>query len=157
MDKEYIETHADFLFQFFMLGYKYAIRVLTGNIHTAHNHRDKMKEFFMEEAIKVGLLADGHRTKPPALDNNASKIIPEICRRFKIAQSELKSKSRKTRIVNARSVAMYLYRHMTEMPLDEIGQIFNRHHSTVVNSIEVVRRDRALVKAAIIIREKLMP
>ena len=41
----------------------------------------------------------------------------------------------------ARQIAMYLIRSMTNMSLDEIGQVFdNRDHSTVLYSIQQVEK-----------------
>ena len=76
------------------------------------------------------------------------QLSPEIIRdfvakQFKVAITELQSKSRKQSIAFPRQIAMYLCRKHTDVPLTDIGRAFNRDHSTVVHSIRVVTEKRA--------------
>jgi chromosomal replication initiator protein len=50
----------------------------------------------------------------------------------------MKSKKRNDEITNARQVAMYLIKNLTELTLKSIGEIFNRDYSTVISSISKV-------------------
>ncbi|MBU0676372.1 MAG: chromosomal replication initiator protein DnaA [Proteobacteria bacterium] len=69
---------------------------------------------------------------------NAEFIRDFIAKQFKTSTHELRSKSRKKTITFPRQVAMYLARKMTDQALGDIGQAFNRDHSTVVHSIRVI-------------------
>ena len=51
---------------------------------------------------------------------------------------DLKSKKRQENIAKARHVAIYIIRNLTSLPLQTIGQIMNRDHSTIMSSIEKV-------------------
>jgi chromosomal replication initiator protein len=53
----------------------------------------------------------------------------------------MKSKKRTDNITNARHVAIYLIKQLTELTLKEIGAIFGRDHSTVVFSVEKVGKN----------------
>ena len=46
---------------------------------------------------------------------------------------------RKTKVAFARQVAMYLARHYTLLPLEEIGKAFGRDHATVIHAFEKVK------------------
>ncbi|BCO07625.1 chromosomal replication initiator protein DnaA [Desulfolithobacter dissulfuricans] len=60
---------------------------------------------------------------------------------FKVSIEELTSRSRKRSITFPRQVAMYLTRKYTGESLADIGQLYNRDHSTVLHAIKVVTRD----------------
>ena len=62
-------------------------------------------------------------------------ITETICRFFQITPDILVSTSRRKEAVRPRNMAMYLSRHMTDLPLTDIGRAFGRNHSTVVYAI----------------------
>ena len=67
---------------------------------------------------------------------SADTIIQEVARFFEVDANNLRGQGQNKEIVNARNVAMYIIREMTQLSLTEIGQHFGgRHHSTVLNSI----------------------
>jgi len=64
---------------------------------------------------------------------------------FGISRSGLVSDSRKSRYSLPRHVAMYLCRKLTKHSFPQIGATFNRHHTTVINSVnrvEMMMQDR---------------
>ncbi len=69
---------------------------------------------------------------------SAESVRDFVARQFKVAVSDLRSKSRKKSITFPRQVAMYLARKHTEQALSDIGGAFNRDHSTVVHSVRVI-------------------
>jgi len=69
---------------------------------------------------------------------SAEMIRDFIAKQFKTSAEELRSKCRKREIAFPRQVAMYLTRKLTDHALSEIGQAFNRDHSTVVHSVRVI-------------------
>jgi len=58
---------------------------------------------------------------------------------FKIKVEALASKSRKKEISLPRQIAMYLCRKYTEKSLEEIAEAFNKRHSSVIHSIQVIK------------------
>jgi chromosomal replication initiator protein len=70
-------------------------------------------------------------------------IIRAVCQNFRLSQDELSSKSRKQNIVIARNTAFYLARKHTGLSLEDIGQEFNRRHSTVIKGITKLEREIA--------------
>ena len=68
-------------------------------------------------------------------------IIKEICRYFRLEEDQITGQSRNRDCVNARQIAMYLMRRMTNLSLSEIGEPFSgRDHTTVLHSIEQVEK-----------------
>ena len=69
------------------------------------------------------------------------RIIEFVCRSFELTREQLRSKSRKQHIVQARNTAFYLARKHTEMSLQAIGDRLCRKHSTVIKGITNVERE----------------
>ena len=69
----------------------------------------------------------------------ADSIIKEICRYFRLEEDQIRGQSRNRDAVNARQIAMYLIRRMTNLSLSGTGAEFGgRDHTTVIHSIEKV-------------------
>jgi chromosomal replication initiator protein len=69
------------------------------------------------------------------------QIIDFVCRSYGLSRVQLTSKSRKRQVVMARNTAFYLARQHTDLSLKDIGQSFNRQHSTVIKGITNVERE----------------
>jgi len=68
------------------------------------------------------------------------KILTEVSRKYSISVAELKGNSQASKTVNARNIAIYLLRSLTDMSLSNIGDIFGRTHSTINHSISKVEK-----------------
>jgi len=68
-------------------------------------------------------------------------VVSLICRSFDLTPAQLSSKSRRQNLVVARNTAFFLLRKHTDMTLEEIGDRFNRKHSTVIKGITAVERE----------------
>ena len=66
------------------------------------------------------------------------KIFAAVEKKYNVKKAELSGKSRVKEIANARHIAIYLIRNITEMSLPNIGKLFNRDHATVMSSIDNV-------------------
>jgi chromosomal replication initiator protein len=68
-------------------------------------------------------------------------IISVAAEYFDVAAVEICSASRSRPLVNARQIAMYLCRELTDLSLPKIGERFGgRDHSTVVFAVNKVRK-----------------
>jgi len=65
------------------------------------------------------------------------KIKSEICSRFGLDWSIILTKSRKSDIVDARRLYCGLLRNVFGLTFQEIGDILNKNHATIVHSIKV--------------------
>ncbi|MFW5488947.1 MAG: chromosomal replication initiator protein DnaA [Desulfovibrio sp.] len=77
-----------------------------------------------------------HLQKP-----DLERIIRCVCEVFSLTPPDLSSKSRKQQIVTARNTAFFLARRHTDLSLKDIGQKFNRRHSTVLKGITRLERE----------------
>jgi chromosomal replication initiator protein len=70
---------------------------------------------------------------------SVQEIIDEVAQYFSISPEELCSASRSRQLVNARQIAMYLTRELTDLSLPRIGRAFgNRDHSTVMHATQKI-------------------
>lgn len=123
--------------------------------YLAENLRSNIRQ--LEGAIKklaAKSLVDGRRislemardcigdllgdTEP--LNVTIDKIFAAVYKKYNIAKDEIVGKRRNKEIANARHVAIYLIREITEISLPNIGKIFDRDHSTVMSSLDWVKR-----------------
>ena len=63
-------------------------------------------------------------------------VIIGVCKAFKISEQELFSRNRKQNYVNARFMAMVIYRYYMDMSLHEIGRQFQLDHSSVIHGLK---------------------
>ena len=59
---------------------------------------------------------------------------------FQISRAELLSEKRSKNISHPRHIAMYLIRHHTEMSYPEIGDIFNKDHTSVIYADRITQK-----------------
>ncbi|MDR1546760.1 MAG: chromosomal replication initiator protein DnaA [Deltaproteobacteria bacterium] len=67
-----------------------------------------------------------------------TKLVKVVCRAFNLDEEELRSKSRRRNLAEARSVGMCLARRLTDHTYEEIGQAFGRSHSTTLHAINKI-------------------
>ena len=65
-------------------------------------------------------------------------IISQVCKFYSIDESVLRSTLRSKNTTEARQMAIFLVRKLTNLSLPDIGKEFNRDHSTVLYSIQKV-------------------
>lgn len=108
------------------------------------------------EALKDLISPNENRDVTPEL------IIDVVSEHFNIPISDLKSSKRNADIANARQIAMYLCRRMTDTPLKTIGLLLGgRDHSTVNHGVDKVSTDveknETLRNTIDIIKKKINP
>ena len=73
------------------------------------------------------------------------KIIEEVARTFGVTPEDIRSENRRAQISNARQVAIYAVREITQIPYEAIGKEFgNRDHSTIVYALQ--QMDKKIAK-----------
>ena len=66
------------------------------------------------------------------------KIISTVSKYYGISVEEIKSKKKTEAVANARHIAIYIIRQLTEKSSKEIGAIFSRDHTTILSSCDRV-------------------
>ena len=86
----------------------------------------------VSRAISDMFKVEGNAVPTPSL------IINQVSRFYSIDESVLRGTLKNKGTAEARQVAMYLIRQLTNLSLPEIGREFGRDHSTVLHSIRKV-------------------
>ncbi len=87
-----------------------------------------------ERVLKRAVKMDDH---PLTIDD----IMEKVCNHYNVTPEDVNSKSRKTDLVRARQVSMYLAQKHTKMTAARIGKLVgNRDHSTVLHSCTQVEK-----------------
>ena len=86
----------------------------------------------VSRAISDMFKVEGNAVPTPGL------IIEQVSRFYSIDQSVIRGTLKNKGTAEARQVAMYLIRHLTNLSLPEIGREFGRDHTTVIHSIRKV-------------------
>ncbi|MBI5368626.1 MAG: chromosomal replication initiator protein DnaA, partial [Planctomycetes bacterium] len=90
-------------------------------------------------AFARSVLTERGHLRPQMVD--VRRIQEEVARYYGIKPTDLTSSKRgKANIAEARHLAIYLARTLTRMSQSEVGDLFNRDHSTVLNSEQVIAR-----------------
>jgi chromosomal replication initiator protein len=104
-----------------------AFASLTGRTLTLELAKETLKD----------ILPEDHRVA-------AGEIIKAVARHYGLKVSEIKSRKNAQQIVFPRQIAMYLCKRLTDLSFPEIGKHFNnKHHSTVMYSVEKIEKQRA--------------
>lgn len=81
------------------------------------------------------------------------KIINQVSETFGVSVEDMKSNKRTSNIIEARQIAMYIIREVTELSQDAIGKEFGgKDHTTVIYALSSVKRlmDKDTYKARLI-------
>lgn len=77
---------------------------------------------------------------------DATRIIEVVCKFFNIKKEDMLARKRTKNIAEARQIAMYLISDMINIPLEAVGNIFGKDHSTVIYAKNKVLEDMAKSK-----------
>ena len=83
------------------------------------------------------VIADMYKVEGSALPT-PNLIISQVCKFYNVEESVLRGTQKTKGIAEARQVAMYLIRKLTNLSLPDIGSEFDRDHATVLYSIRKV-------------------
>lgn len=111
---------------------------------------------FAEETLKDLISKNTNREITPAL------ITEVVSEHLGISKEDILSSRRSTDIAQARQIAMYMCRTMTEKSLESIGEYFGgKDHSTVMHAIDKIKdkmqTDDSLVSTIETIKKKIIP
>ena len=75
-------------------------------------------------------------------------IVSTVCNHYGVTQQDLFSRTRKSNVVRARQVAMYLSKQMTELSTAKIGTLVgNKDHATVIHACKTISGQLEIDKA----------
>ena len=86
----------------------------------------------ISRAIDDMFKAEGNALPTPNL------IISQVCKFYNIDDTVIRSNKKNKGTADARQVAMYLIRQLTNLSFPDIGKEFNRDHTTVIHAVKKV-------------------
>ena len=93
------------------------------------------------KSINISLANDAisKLVKQAKKEYNIPSITKAVCDYFKMKPDQLQAKTRKREIVQARQIAMYFAKHLTDSSLSSIGaQIGKKDHATVLHACKTI-------------------
>ena len=126
----------------------YIAENITTNIRQIEGTVKRLKAYYdlsmlvMDVPHVARCIKDMHKGETEAIPTPAI-IISEVCRFYSIEEQVLRGTLKNKATVEARQIAMYLIRKMTNLSLPEIGREFGRDHATVIHSLKKI--DAALL------------
>ena len=115
------------------------VRQIEGTLNKILAYRDllgdKVDEDTVSRAIEDMLRKSNEYVPTP------EAIIGYICKFYDVSAEDIRGQSHRREPVNARQIAMYLIRRMTNLSLSDIGREFgDRDHTTVLYSLDKVEK-----------------
>ena len=115
------------------------VRQLEGTIHKILAYKDLLGNEADEETVTRAMQDILKRSSEYIPTPEA--ILEYICKYYGLEESVIRGQQRVREAVQARQIAMYLIRSMTNSSVVDIGKVFdNRDHSTVLYSIQQVEK-----------------
>ncbi len=127
----------------------YIANNVTSNVRQIEGTVKKLRAYVDLNAMELTLenvtrsISDMFKSEGNALPT-PSLIINHVCKFYSIDDATLRGTLKNKGTAEARQVAIYLIRQLTNLSTPEIGKEFNRDHSTVLHSINKV--ESALAK-----------
>ncbi len=100
----------------------------------------------------VRVLLENHFSGGPSKRLNVEDIQKAAEGFFKVSHADIVGKKRARNITHARQVAIYLCRQLLDIPYQDIGEKFNRDHSTAMYSVTNIE---AKIKENRMLREEI--
>lgn len=113
-----------------------SVRELEGTLVSLLAHSTLTKR---ELTIDLAREMVGKLVRNTKKEVSIDSVQKEVCSYFKMPLESLQAKSRKRQIVQARQIAMYLSKNLTNQSLSTIGsQIGRKDHATVLHACKIV-------------------
>ena len=126
---------------------EYIANKLKSNIRQLEGAAQKLKDYYLLEGKAPNIntaqaaISDIINNDQPA-PVTIEKIIEEVGRTFGVSPDDIRSAKRNAAVSNARQIAMYVVRDITQLPMASIGEEFGgRDHSTVVYATQQVEKN----------------
>lgn len=118
----------------------YIAENITTNIRQIEGTVKKIKAYWeltgmeINEANVAKVIKDMYKGKADTLPT-PKLIISEVCRFYNISEHVIRSTQRNKGTAEARQIAMYLIRSMTNLSYPDVGKEFDRDHTTAMHGV----------------------
>ena len=124
----------------------YLAENITNNVRQIEGTVKKIKAYHDLGGWKINVenvsraIKDMYKGKEQAVPT-PDLIISEVCRFYSIEDNLLRSRNKAKNTSEARHVAMYLIRKLTNLSFPDIAQVFGVNHTTVLYAVRRVEND----------------
>jgi len=112
------------------------VRQIEGTVKKIRAHHD-LNNMPLDLPNITGVINDMFKVEGNALPT-PSLIISQVCKYYSVDEATLLGTLKTKGVTEARHMAVYLTRQLTNLSLPDIGKEFNRDHSTILYSIQKV-------------------
>ena len=132
-----INMHAEFeVFEYIANNFVNNVRELEGAFNKVSAYADIEKaDLTLEYAKKVLKCEDAKKAI------TLEKVATTVAEYYDVSVKDFKSPSRNQKVSNARQVAVYLAREITDASFENIAEFFNKKHPTMVYSHDKIKKD----------------
>ena len=113
------------------------VRQIEGTVKKILAYRE-LSQMTMDVPNVSRAIKDMYKDKSGSALPTPGLIIAEVCRFYSIEEQVLRGTLKNKNTAEARQIAMYLVRKLTNLSLPDIGREFGRDHSTVIHAIRKV-------------------
>lgn len=126
---------------------QYIAEKIKSNVRQLEGTVKKLDAYYTINGHEINIQTAQKAIKDIMTDNQPvpvtiDKILNEVARTYGVSVDAITSNRRNQEVVEARQIAMYVIREVTDLSMEKIGAEFgNRHHSTIIYSIKEVEKD----------------
>lgn len=106
----------------------------------------------INETLIKSLLGKGE-AEPTNIRSNPQEVINAIAKHFQLGKRSLLGESRARPVARPRQILMYFLRTQIGLPLDEVGRLVGRDHTTVMHAVDKITQ---MASVDVQIREDLL-
>jgi chromosomal replication initiator protein len=138
------------------------VSMIAGNIDSARGIQGYLVKLFTEvnfnkkevtnELVEF-LLGKTNEADYEKIKINPEDLINKIAKYYSLGKRQLLGDSRALPVVRPRQILMYLLRKQVGLPLQEVGRVVGRDHSTVMSAVEKITN---LLSTNVDIQEDIM-
>lgn len=138
------------------------VSMIAGNIDSARGIQGFLVKLFTEvnfnkkevtNELIESLLGKTNEADTSRIKVNPEDLINKIAKYYSLGKRQLLGDSRALPVVRPRQILMYLLRKQVGLPLQEVGRIVGRDHSTVMSAVEKITN---LLSTSVDIQEDIM-
>lgn len=123
------------------------VQLIAGNIESARRiegflvrlaSEAKLKNTEIGQELVESLFGKGVETDGQLVKTNPSEVINAVSKYFSVGKRTLLGTSRARPIAHPRQMLMYILRTHLSLPLQEVGRLVGRDHTTVIHAVDKI-------------------
>ena len=123
------------------------VQLIAGNMESARKIEGTLVKLTSEVLLKKAeitpdliesILGKGIETNGQKIKSNPNDLISAVAKYFSLKKRSIMGTSRSRPIARPRQILMYLMRIELQLPLEEVGRLIGRDHTTVMHAVDKI-------------------